>query len=323
VRTLEDGAGAAVREGITELPTGALSKDDARSLTDEVKADAAALWTKLLALYEGQAHVALGYSSWSDYCAAEFDMGKSHAYRLLDAGRVVAVLEAHSPNGGTPASERVARELIPLLDEDEAAVLEVWRELREEHGDKLTAEKVREAVGERLASDNRFGDLKPSNSVEWYTPARYVEAARKVLGGIDLDPASSEYANETVRADVFHTVADDGLSKLWRGRVWMNPPYGARICGDFVTKLLGHYGTGDVTAAVVLLNGFSFDASWFRPLWDEALCFTYGRIPFTSPVRQGGGPATGSVFAYLGPDWPGFAEVFGQFGAVVTRLATE
>ena len=42
-----------------------LSREQARALTDEVKADVIALWVKLLTLYEGGAHTALGYASWS------------------------------------------------------------------------------------------------------------------------------------------------------------------------------------------------------------------------------------------------------------------
>ncbi len=58
-----------------------LSATDARTLTDQVKADAQALWAKLLDLYVGGAHLVLDYSSWGGYCAAEFGMSDGRAYQ--------------------------------------------------------------------------------------------------------------------------------------------------------------------------------------------------------------------------------------------------
>jgi hypothetical protein len=59
-----------------------VSQTDARRLTDEVKADAQRLWAKLLCLYQGGAHTALGYTSWANYCENEFHMRKTRAYQL-------------------------------------------------------------------------------------------------------------------------------------------------------------------------------------------------------------------------------------------------
>lgn len=49
-----------------------MSKTEARTLTDEIRADAEDLYRKILRAFEGEAHTALGYASWEDYRAAEF-----------------------------------------------------------------------------------------------------------------------------------------------------------------------------------------------------------------------------------------------------------
>ena len=98
-----------------------------------------------------------------------------------------------------------------------------------------------------------MGSLKSSKSVEWYTPAPVIEAAREVLGTITLDPASSEIANRVVRAEKYYTAEQDGLRRQWEGTVWCNPPYG-RLAGRFVKKLLAEHARGRVSEAIVLLN---------------------------------------------------------------------
>jgi hypothetical protein len=140
----------------------ALGPSEARRLTDQVKQDVQELWTKLVRLYEAGAHTSLGYDSWAAYTAAEFGVGQSRAYQLLDAGRVVDAIGGHSTNGGTDdLNERQARELVPLLCEEGAeGVLEAWREARdkaESLGTKLTTKIVRAAV------DKRVGRIEEAN----------------------------------------------------------------------------------------------------------------------------------------------------------------
>lgn len=160
--------------------------------------------------------------------------------------------------------------------------------------------------------------ITSSESVEWYTPAKYIEAAREVMGGIDLDPASSKQANETVKAKKYFTKEKDGLSQNWKGRLWLNPPY-RKEGGPFVEKLIQGYVCGDVESAILLVNANSNDASWFWPLWDYTLCFTYGRINFYTIDKKENGPTHGSCLVYFGEDIPKFKEVFEEFGAVVRR----
>lgn len=69
-------------------------------------------------------------------------LGRSHAYRLLDAARVA---DAMSPIGDTPANEAQARELTPLLDQPER-LRETWRQVNEQTGGKPTAAAIRSVV---------------------------------------------------------------------------------------------------------------------------------------------------------------------------------
>jgi phage N-6-adenine-methyltransferase len=159
-----------------------------------------------------------------------------------------------------------------------------------------------------------------NDSVEWYTPPTYIDAAREVMGGFDIDPASNDTAQAIIQAETYYTEETNGLDKEWRGRLWLNPPWGDE-CRKFVAKAVSEFEAGNVTEAILLLNSNSNETSWFAPLWDHTLCFTKGRINFYAPSGEASGSTHGSCFVYLGENIQGFAEVFKQFGAVVRRIA--
>jgi hypothetical protein len=150
---------------------------------------------------------------------------------------------------------------------------------------------------------------------EWYTPPAYLDAARKVLGAFDLDPASSTLAQTLVRAKKYHTRDDDGLSKPWRGRIWLNPPYASGLVDSFIDKLVSHYEAGDVTAAIVLVNNAT-ETEWFHKCAAaaSAVCFPAGRVRFLDAEGNPGAPLQGQSLLSLGNDPRAFCEAFSSIG---------
>jgi ParB family chromosome partitioning protein len=165
---------------------------------------------------------------------------------------------------------------------------------------------------------------------EWFTPAKYIEAAKDVMGGIDLDPASCELANRTVKATKYYTKEDNGLMKSWHGRrVWLNPPYGKvnPVPGSvrsyqklFVEKLLQEHAAGRIEQAILLLLGNCCFTHYFYPLWQYPLCFHDGFISFWRPDGSTSDFGFGTIFVYLGPHEDKFTEVFSKFGRIVKAI---
>lgn len=175
-------------------------------------------------------------------------------------------------------------------------------------------EKPSEVIKKHVLATKHTGDE------ESYTPIEYLESAREVLGKFDLDPASNEMAQANVRADLFYTVDDDGLSKEWSGKVWMNPPYTARVINAFISKLVDHYKNGDITDAIVLTNN-NTDTSWFHEAANtaSAVCFTAGRINFLKRDGSRSSPTNGQSFIYFGKDIEKFKSVFSKHGIVMVK----
>jgi phage N-6-adenine-methyltransferase len=155
---------------------------------------------------------------------------------------------------------------------------------------------------------------------EWYTPEEYIDLARKVLGDIDLDPASCEIAQRTVKAKKFYTKEDNGLKKPWHGRVWLNPPYSNPEMGQFVDKLLAERNAKRVKAAILLSHNFT-DTGWFQKaaMLCQAICFTRGRIAFVDADGQEQGRGNGQAFFYFGSNTGEFFDVFSEWVGVVVR----
>lgn len=145
----------------------------------------------------------------------------------------------------------------------------------------------------QITQSRLFGNIPKSDTSkdEWLTPPFIIDA----LGEFDLDPCSP-----TVRpwptAKIHFTEEDDGLSKNWSGRVWMNPPYSQN---KFWLRKLSSHGNG-----IALLFARTETQMFFDYVWNKAaaIFFLKNRITFHnvdgSPAKSGNAGAPSCLIAY-------------------------
>lgn len=156
-----------------------------------------------------------------------------------------------------------------------------------------------------------------SASPEWYTPSSLVKCMIDVLGEIDLDPCSNP-GEPNVPAKVHYTKDDDGLSREWHGRVFMNPPYGP-VIKDWTAKLEHEYQAGRVTEAIALVPA-RVDTKWFDKIAEHTICFLTGRIKFELNGEASNPSPFPSMAIYLGKDDTAFRDVFRPLGNIYRYL---
>jgi len=154
---------------------------------------------------------------------------------------------------------------------------------------------------------------------EWYTPPEWVDRARNAMGTIDLDPASCEVAQQTVRASKWYDKAVNGLRHPWAGNVWLNPPYSRGTIDRFVDKLVFEL---DAIEQGIVLTDNRTDTDWAQDLLyaADAVAFTRGRIRFYN--AHGiipGSPQNGSAFFYFGKRVAAFRAAFSRSCTVFDR----
>ncbi len=165
----------------------------------------------------------------------------------------------------------------------------------------------------------------PITENDWYTPSPIIDAARRVLGAIDTDPASNPEGNEYICAKTIYTVEDNGLTKPWHGNVWCNPPFAP---GDtvklFIEKALDEYFSKKNTKQLLmLLPSRKVSAKYCHALLRsvDAYCFLFGRVSFEGKLADKNGASNakdGTMIYYLGPNARRFHAVFSEIGTVGT-----
>lgn len=165
-----------------------------------------------------------------------------------------------------------------------------------------------------------------SQSVDWCTPRKYVEAVKRVFGGrIALDPCSNQWS--IVAAETEYTLPEcDGLNESWDfPTIYVNPPYGAdkerrTTIKHWLYKCAHahkYYGSEVIALVPVATN----TRHWKEYVWGRAtaVCFLYDtRLRFLVEGKDGGkGAPMACAVIYWNKNIKKFLGVFSEFGAVV------
>lgn len=161
-----------------------------------------------------------------------------------------------------------------------------------------------------------------SKTVEHYTPSLYIEPYRRMVGQIDLDPASCALANTVVQARYFYALPQDGLLLPWSRHVWNNPPYGWRDKPNGVSnkelwlrRAILAYESSEIIDATLLLTASTGDP-WFRLMWGFPVCFPDHRVAFWGPSAKNSNPGSNAL-VYLGDRVDEWSEAYEPIGRVV------
>lgn len=160
-----------------------------------------------------------------------------------------------------------------------------------------------------------------SKHVEHYTPIDVITAARSLMGGIDLDPASCADANSYIEATRFISKEENGLACQWSGSVWLNPPGGRGQAKKWFQKLESEYFSGRVTEALFL--GFNLEiVQTCQSVLDFPFCIPAKRLEFYTVVdgtfKAGESPTHANIIVWLPPASHGgnFEVLFSHIGKV-------
>lgn len=109
-----------------------------------------------------------------------------------------------------------------------------------------------------------------SKSSVWLTP----QWITKDLGEFDLDPCSLDEHPWQIAKSWF-TEDQDGLSKMWFGRIWLNPPFSDEKWKWM--ERLALWGNG-----IALIPACTETKGFVRTVWNRAtaVCFIEGRPHF-------------------------------------------
>ena len=165
-----------------------------------------------------------------------------------------------------------------------------------------------------------------SQSVNWCTPSKYVDAVNRVFGGkISLDPCSNEWSIVNAETEFF-LPDQNGLKKSWDyPTIYVNPPYGSdkerRTTIKHWLYKCAHAHKNYGSEVLALVPVATNTSHWKEYVWGRAtaVCFLYDtRLRFLVEGKdEGKGAPMACAMIYWNKNIDTFHEVFNEYGAVV------
>jgi hypothetical protein len=143
------------------------------SVIKKYRQDFYAVGKALREIRDGRHYHKLAFKSFDSYVRLRWDMGRSHAYRLIEAAGVIDNL---SPIGDLPKNEAQVRPLTKLTAFSQRRV---WRDFLKT-GQRLTALNIKKFVSAHLGEQNTKAPLIELISAD------YQKAVRAMLGQIRI-----------------------------------------------------------------------------------------------------------------------------------------
>ena len=157
----------------------------------------------------------------------------------------------------------------------------------------------------------------------YYTPSKFIESARRVMGSIELDPTSCDLANETVKATRILTIENSMFrNSIACENMFFNPPYSQPL--PFVERVVDGVLSGEIGQVIGVLNT-DHSTRWWREIEKiaSAYCFLHDRIQF---IDANNGDLTKTTsnnrpqfFFYVGANVEVFESEFSQYGLVLKK----
>jgi ParB family chromosome partitioning protein len=167
---------------------------------------------------------------------------------------------------------------------------------------------------------DRLSTPTPKKGDDFYTPNELIIAASNAMGGIDLDAASHWLANRVHKIPEFFHLHKSAFDNPWKGKVWLNPPYGNN--DPWFERIKLFWDDGSIKQLCMISPVWVFGTQIAAPILDRAAAMTL----LTPTPKFWGNPAgkTGTnhphAIIYMGDRIGEFYEAFRQYGVPMKLL---